>query len=60
MPTKKLYIAHWWDSEHKIFRVAGVYESRGSAWRRIRKLGAGTIQEVPLGQAVRFTHEVRP
>jgi hypothetical protein len=55
----KLYIAHWFDSTDKLCRVAGVYQHERSAWRRVTRLGSGTVQEVTLNKLVRFTHETR-
>jgi allophanate hydrolase subunit 2 len=53
----KIYIAHWWDAEDKMFRVAGVYLREKNAERRIEQLGSGTVQVLLIGKPVIFTHE---
>lgn len=55
--TMKIYIAYWFDREDKIFRVAGVYRTERSAWRRVEKLRSGTVQILTMSKAVKFTHE---
>jgi hypothetical protein len=53
----KVYIAHWYDPEDKMSRVAGVYLRRKSAECRVELLGSGGVQAVILGRPVLFTHE---
>lgn len=56
-PRPDLYVANWFDSEGKIFRIAGIYDRESSAWRRVRALGSGTVQHLKLGKPVRFVHD---
>ena len=52
-----VYIAYWFDCEHKILRVAGVYSKKRNAQRRVDKLESGCVQTLTLNRPVRFTHE---
>lgn len=54
----KVYIAHWFDSQDKMHRVAGVYANRRSADQRIDQLGSGSVQALTIGKPVLFTHEI--
>jgi hypothetical protein len=54
---KRVYVAHWFDPEDKILRVAGVYLTQKAADRRIDALGGGCVQCLPLSRAVKFTNE---
>jgi hypothetical protein len=53
----KVFIALWFDSVDKVFLVAGVYTSYALAWRRIKKLGNGTVQALKMNEDVVFTQE---
>jgi hypothetical protein len=55
----KIFVAYGYDAQDKIMRVAGVYKTLRAADRRVDTLGSGRVQELTLGQAVRFTYEER-
>lgn len=53
-----IFVVYWFDHEDKIQRVAGVYQQRRSAERRLKSLRDGTIQALTLNKRVKFTWEV--
>jgi hypothetical protein len=54
-----IFVVYWWDKEDRIYRVAGVYQRKDSADRRLLRLGSGNIQRLTLNKRVRFTWEMR-
>ena len=55
-----VYLAWWADVTgiRKELRFAGAYRTERGAWQRVKRLGAGSVQKVTLGQPVKFTHEI--